>query len=566
MQQFFLDGSAFFFLAMAVFSLVLALFLLILVPLYPNLALRYDKGGALGIPRFAETWATKGALSSWPFNEYAVVAPRSAAGAVRVDTVVGDYLYLLLSDEAGNKTGVRVSVDPAVRSFSFRMKGDEVVAVQQDHLPTLSPSTLHRLEGVADQSTVRFFVDGNPVGTFALESPPAQWLIVTGNKSSRIVACGVGPSLGGLKVQKPWRWKIALTPVLTTLIFLALTILFPGLSPAKKWSGSIAWLAAAAMLYFPSTLTVVVVLGVALFVALSLASLLMRMVFRLTPIGRKKRTPLKYGPTVLFISLTAIFMIVLAIVSQNRSEKQNAISEPATVCPSSAPAPEQPSRQKRVVVYGSSTAIGEGLRDPDVEGFAGRLDQLLGDSAHVELRAMRGAPLRRILEMQREEPLDSADLVLLYTTFNDAMFSNGKLANTLFEGKGFKAYRYSYDASDFMAQNYRGYHEKYESLIRTFVQTAKQSGARVLLIGELCADQVIYHRREHAIKKFYRSLQNVAESEDSAFFDASLDFEKYRDDVLFIDAMHLNERGHCLLAKSVYPVVAQLLNLEAPQP
>lgn len=51
------------------FSLALHLYALSWVPLYPDFSLSKDRGGALGIPGFAEDISRRTTLASWRLND-----------------------------------------------------------------------------------------------------------------------------------------------------------------------------------------------------------------------------------------------------------------------------------------------------------------------------------------------------------------------------------------------------------------------------------------------------------------------------------------------------------------
>lgn len=548
-------------------SVLWAFLLLGFLPLYPDLVLRPDKGGILGIPHFAENPAAKGALETWPFNEYAILDPVEANRGFRMEVEIGDYILLQLSDGQGNKTALRASVIPEIPSALIRYVGDRVVFISPLSLPTPSRDIPHRLSGWFDGRQVHWHLDQTNLGVVPFATPTAQWLIVGGLKGSRIIRYGTGMSTPVEMKTDPWLYKKILLLPLAALLFAFLFLA----APTGKKISVLVFTAAAALctLYLlrPSIFMILVFLG------LSAGSVLYLFIgWGLFLIRRRSRS---LPPGIAFRKLvqTGIVLLVFACFFglpdylSNRSASHIRVVEPKVQCspPATMEAAEKSSNLKKIVIYGSSTAAGEGLADPTAERFGGILQRWLTDKAVVEVKASGGATLNGILETEKSTA-GRADLVILYSTFNDAMFSNGNLLTTLAGGRVFDLYKFSYDASDYIAANYRNYQPAFEQKVRRFIENAKVSGAQVLMVGELCADQVLYRRSAHAITRFYRSMKKIAAEEKCEFLDLSSGFFSLRDDVLFIDAMHLNETGHCHLAAALLPTVNRLLANREPTP
>ena len=537
----------------------MTLVLLSFIPLYPQLILRTDKGGILGIPHFAENYTRKGSLFTWPFNEYAVTAPINDSRVFQVDVHIGDYILLLLADAQGNKAGVRASVEPQILSGAIHLQGDKLADLKPLPEMALARRSVHRLRGEYDGALLHVSVDGRPAFEAPFPGRAEQWTLISGLKSSEIINYEIGPRPGAVRILHPWSYKTILLSILMILIIAYLVLAGRNLGQTSRWIWSLVFLALAGLLIRPSLLMILaflsVILGAVISEAFGWTALL---IARLRKREIKAGTlTIKFIRTVLLVVMAAS-LLILQLMVHRQAPADLRIQEPRQICPAQSAANTTPARIKRIMIYGSSTAQGEGLAHPDTESFGGLLRRQLGAGAVVDIKAKAGAALNGILQIQEREKT-AADLVILYSTFNDAMYANGSLLDSLLAGRVFDLYKYSYDASDFMRANYARYRDKYESRLRAFVQRARASGAQVLLVGELCADQVLYARRDHGIYLYYQAAKTAAEQAGGMFLDASEDFFAHRDDILFIDAMHLNARGHCLLADSIYPIINRLL-------
>jgi lysophospholipase L1-like esterase len=495
-----------------------------------------------------------GSLYTWAFNEYAVTGPEPSRRAFQLDADIGDFLLLLLSDERGDKIGLCASVEPGVSSAVVEMKGDQTIAARPLDSPSLSRGSLHRLEGYFDGRDAEFRLDGRTVGRQSFAGARTQWIVANGMRSSEFARYAVGADPNDLKTLRPWQIKRLLAAGLAALVLLFLFFSFHDLGPRGRPIVAVILLLLAAPLLRPS-MAMLASIGV---IVLGGFGWTLAGIVQAARSGRKSRAARRRTLALGCLVAATLSCLLAGKVARDRAAASIIVREPRADCGPAVVVPPA-ARPKSVVVYGSSTAFGEGLRDPSSEGFPALLARRLGGAAKIESKASRGAAMRSLLRRQQETPDAGADLVLLYSTFNDAMFADGSFWDTIAAGRLFDLYKFSYDPSNFMRDNYAHYRPKYEERLAAFVSAAKQRGAKALLVGEVCADQVMYARRDHAIRLFYDSQRAVAEREAATFLDVSEDFYAHRDDVLFIDAMHLNARGHCLLADSLAPVVTKLL-------
>jgi hypothetical protein len=449
-------------------------------------------------------------------------------------------------------------VEDARPSILVGLHGDEVVFQAPLDPGTLARNVLHRIEGWRDGPLLRLALDGNEVGSLPLADGAGEWVLATGIRGTEIARIGSGPDRGGIHWVRPWQCKgFAVLPVFA-LLFAFFASGCAGLRPWARWLVAAAATAAAIALWQPSSAMLITILLLVLVLIASFFHHLFALV-RARVTRRNRRAVLRRFMARSVLAGAAIAALVGLRVLGGR-EDPGRFQDPPVLCAAESPATlPAAGRLPRVVVFGSSTAKGEGLSDPDHETFAGRLAVLLEGEARVELHARKGATLAELMPLTEEALAEPADVVVLYSTFNDAMFSDGSLGETLLLGGVFDLYRLSYDSSALMTRNHSSYRKLYEERVRAFVRRAKVAGARVLLVGEVGADQVIFPKAVHGLDLFYGSMARVAAEEGEAFLDVATDLRARADDILFIDAMHVNALGHCHLARSILPEVRRLL-------
>jgi hypothetical protein len=114
-----------------------------------------------------------------------------------------------------------------------------------------------------------------------------------------------------------------------------------------------------------------------------------------------------------------------------------------------------------------------------------------------------------------------------------------------------------YDSADWMSYTFStGKGLQYGADVSTFTTRANQAGARVVLVDDVCADQILYGDAEHGMEKFQDVLAEVARRDGAEYVDFRRDLLERRDDFLFVDYTHLNEHGHALLAARLNQVLA----------
>ena len=210
----------------------------------------------------------------------------------------------------------------------------------------------------------------------------------------------------------------------------------------------------------------------------------------------------------------------------------------------------------RVLVFGASSVVGEGLNRPGQERVGAVLAQL--GTSSVEVWAKDAGMMTDILVMEAEALRTPADAVILYLTFNDAMNpSADSIGAALISKKGLGMMRAFYDSSSWMTSNFKLNGTRYEAQVSTFVSHAQQAGARVILVGEPSADSILYGGVDHGVTLYHRVLQDVANTRNAEYLDFPGLLMPIRDDILFVDQVHLNRHGHQLLAERLHAMLAR---------
>jgi len=210
------------------------------------------------------------------------------------------------------------------------------------------------------------------------------------------------------------------------------------------------------------------------------------------------------------------------------------------------------SRPNRVLIFGASTVHGDGLLDPLDENFVHLLRRYFKEQVSFEIWADSGAIMDDILSWEEEALTQPADLVILYYTFNEGMNrTNKSFLKAFFEANIFSMLKSFYSNSDWMRENHKRLGLVFENKVTQFTTLAKSRNAEVILIGEVCAEYVIYEDYRHGIRLYHNSLAKVAQQEGCIYIDMAQDFFTARNSLLFVDSVHLNSHGHKILAKKI---------------
>jgi lysophospholipase L1-like esterase len=542
------------------FAFCYTTFMLSFIPLYPELAVRLDVGGALGTPSFAENPAGFGVLATWPFNLYQARGARAESAAFGLRAAVGDYLLLIWSGEDDRRVALRVSGDARISSAILRYEGQRAVEVAPLPGRQVSAKQQHLISAWRQGDAIHFYLDGRELGARPDASGPGRWQAAGGLTSARIAAVGFGPSPDRLDFRSPWLWKRLLQVPLIALIALLFPLLFaqaPGgeralggviiaLFAALLWQASI-WLLAALPAFFAGALLVG---GISALAALSRRP--RRRWWNSVPARRT------VGCLLLLVFTVAPFAYLYArcyAKTRLHPEPDNTHRRIASRQASAGAAPVE----RKVAIFGSSTAAGVGLEDRATRPFFALLARQF-PAAAIELRAGPGVVMNDVLAWERATPLARGDLAVLCLTFNEAMArSERRLAPALLHDNGLQMLASFHHSSDWMKRNWGVGGEAYRRSTTAFASDAAARGAAVVLVGEPCAEPTIYADRRHGAFGYYDVLRDVARREGALYLDAPAAFIERRDDVLFVDAVHLTERGHQLLAALLAPVIADWL-------
>jgi lysophospholipase L1-like esterase len=541
-------------------ALVTALtgFMLFLVPLYAGLQRIPDHGGALGKPSLAETPGGSLQLRTWPFNQYAIEPSDWPAAAVEVQVLIGDYVLLLKDGPEGRSAGLRVSVDPRIPSAFVNFAGDGAESVEPLPALVVAASSPHRLAASSDGARLTFLVDGREAVSAPSGELHGQWRLVTGIRPTTILQTGSGPAPGSLRHHDPWLYKALWLAPLAGMLLLAFPRIFGGWRAEQRWLGCVILVLAALSLTIRSAYVILSLLAVVTGGLAFSSGLLLRVsaavVLRRSPGRELKRLAalaLLVGPWMAF------FLGLGAPAPHTGPQLPRMEGVPAHRVTDGTGATARP----RVLVFGASTVVGEGLANPAGERFVELLSP--GPSGQVETWAVDAGMMKDMLRMETEALRQPADVVVLYLTFNEAMNpSGGSLFDSLFSLKGIRMLQHYFDSSRWMSDHYAVKGPLYESMVDTFVVRAQQAGARVLLVGEPCADYILYADMGHGIVKYHELLRTIARRHGAAYIDFSSDLLSRRDDLVFVDAVHLSALGHRLLAARLNAALAPTPDLE----
>jgi lysophospholipase L1-like esterase len=553
-----------FLVSTALFSLILVLFLLSLVPFYPSIRLKPDAGGALAKPSFAEVPSARGTLRSWPFNEYTL----AEKPAVRVTVRVGDLFFLSRNQGDGRRVSLRISSNNDLPSSLIVFDKRRTIEKTPLSQLTAESENTHEIAGWIENSSLHFSVDGNPIERAFPVGANGSWELGNGLKSSEILRIESGPSITTLSGGSPWLFKHLAWFPLSGLCFILLTALFGYLPVVGRGFVIMCWFLIAAMLWSQSLFLLIALPMLALIVLVRLSGSLIKTISILRKNGFGKPV---YPVFVAVLSACVLIVGFASMTSASRVAGAKPSKDPIWSDPIKTGLPSDSiqagSDVTRAVLFGASTAIGEGLQNPPESVFPHLLNKRFEGRVTVETWAKGAAALDELLKYEQLALETPAALAILYFTFNGAMYpQQGSLGEAIFRMNGMKMLRSFYAPSDWMKRVYQSDAVAFEQSVREFVKVARNRGAKVLLVTEVCADQILYRDQDHGIRFFHRAIEKVAKEETAEFLDLTGAFIDARDEVVFVDPVHFNRYGHEILADKIGDKIEDLLLPEVIEP
>jgi lysophospholipase L1-like esterase len=554
-----LDGRLVLLVAWGFLGVAVSGLLLCLVPVYPILTSISDRGGGMGIPNLAERLASDHHLHTWPFREYAIEPGTRSEIAVELQVVIGDYMILLRGAPDDRRVGIRVSSDPRIPSALIRYDGDRAIGIEPITLPLVSRTRSHRIGASLDAGSIVFSIDGQQVAAAPVSAHESGWYVAAGIRQSVILEVGTGRSPSEIDRLDPWSIKRGYLIGLSAVVLLMCPVVFAGVSARVRWICAVVLTAAALPIAYTSPYLIFTLLLLP-FAALGVLGALWLSVLIRCLQRRPARAAAMRALTVSALAACWLgFFAVMAIANfQPRPLEPDGHGVPGDgiVRPPSAIDPGA----RRVLVFGASGVLGEGLTAPERERFAA---QLVGPGSvpiAVEVWARGGALMKDVLAMQEEALRRPADVVILYMTFNDAINpADASLWDALTGMNGFGMIGAFYDSASWMADHFARTGPLYEDKVSTFVTRAQRAGARVILVAEPSADYVTYRDGAHGISRFHSVLQRTASAQGAAYIDIPRELFNARDDFLFVDSVHLNRHGHRILSEHLNAALAASL-------